>query len=261
MFGASLSRLSALVAITVAVLACNNAESNEMASTTDTADAMGGDAMGGDAMAATDAMGASGATGTVEYTVVVKSRWTRGNHPFEYPSAGALTGPHFSGVIGVAHDSSYAIFREGTPPTPGLENLSETGRHAPLDAEIRAATQRGAAATLFETGPLRDFGDSLVTTVRVDERHPLVSLVAMVAPSPDWFTGASSVNLVENGQWVTSRTLELNAYDSGGDEGTTYKAPDRDTNPKKPTSVADTRHFRVNGALVPVATAEFVRNR
>ena len=34
-----------------------------------------------------------------EYTIVVKSTWTPATHPFEYPAAGALTGPHFSGVM------------------------------------------------------------------------------------------------------------------------------------------------------------------
>jgi hypothetical protein len=81
----------------------------------------------------------------------------------------------------------------------------------------------------------------------------------MVAPSPDWFTGASNVNLVENGAWVGSRTLTLPAYDSGGDDGTTYKARDRDTNPKKATSRAATRHFIVKGRVRPVATITFTR--
>ena len=194
-----------------------------------------------------------------EYTIVVKSRWTPANHPFEYPTPGALTGPHFSGVIGVTHDATYSIFTEGTPPTPGLERLSEEGKHSPLDAEIRAAIALGAGGMLFETGPLRDFKDSLVTTVRVDAAHPMISFVAMVAPSPDWFTGARNVNLMENGAWVASRTLMLNAYDSGGDDGTTYKAPDKDTNPKKPTTKAMTKHFMVNGELVPVASVTITK--
>ncbi len=81
----------------------------------------------------------------------------------------------------------------------------------------------------------------------------------MLAPSPDWFTGASSVNLAANGGWVQSRTLVLYAYDSGGDDGTTYKANDRNTNPKKATSRAWTRHFVVNGKAKPVAILVFRR--
>jgi len=200
------------------------------------------------------------AMGAAEYTVIVKSTWTPATHPFEYPAAGALTGPHFSGLIGASHNASYAVFAEGSPPTPGLERLSEEGKHSPLDEEIRAAIAAGTAGAMLESGPLRDFGDSLVTTVRVDQAHPMVSVVAMVAPSPDWFTGVANVNLMEGGGWVPSQTLDLIAYDSGGDDGTTYKAPDRDNNPKKSTSKGMTPHFVINGVAVPVGSVRFIRN-
>jgi hypothetical protein len=192
--------------------------------------------------------------GSAEYTIVVKSRWTRAEHPLEWPSDA-----HFSGLIGATHTLAYSIFAIGTPPTPGLENLSEQGKHTPLDSEIRSAVSAGNAGMLFESGPLRNFADSIVTAVKVDDAFPLVSLVMMVAPSPDWFTGVRDVDLRENGAWTPAKTLDLVAYDSGGDDGTTYKAPDRDTNPKKPTSQSTTPHFIVNGSLVPVGTITFAR--
>jgi len=199
------------------------------------------------------------AADTAVYTIVFRSTWTRDNHPFEYPSANPVSGPHFSGIIGASHNSGYTLFAEGAMPSPGLENLSETGRHSPLDEEIRAAIAAGTAGALFETGGLRDFGDSLVATVRVDAAHPMISLVAMIAPSPDWFTGAANINLRENGSWVASRTLQLDAWDSGGDDGATYKAADRDTNPKKPTMRATTDHFNDMGSSKPVATITVTR--
>lgn len=192
--------------------------------------------------------------GPAEYTIVVKSTWTPATHPFEYPS-----GAHFSGLIGASHNAKYTLFAVGRRPTPGLERLSEEGKHGPLDDEIDAAISAGNALEIFKTGGLKDFTDSLVATVRVDPRHPLVSVVNMVAPSPDWFTGAANVNLVENGAWVRSKTLKVPAYDSGGDAGTTYKAADRNTNPKKPTSRAATRHFVMNGRVRAVATIVFIR--
>lgn len=201
----------------------------------------------------------SGMSDGVEYTVVLKSRWTQDRFPFEYPAAGALTGPHFSGLIGASHDGSYAVFAADARPTPGLERLSEEGKHTPLDEEIRGAIASGSAGALLESGPLRDFGDSLVATVRVDAKHPLVSLVAMIAPSPDWFTGVAAVNLLENGAWVTSRTLDLWAYDSGGDDGTTYKAADKDNSPKKATARATTRHFAPSGTPLAVGTVTITR--
>jgi len=192
--------------------------------------------------------------GSAEYTVVVKSRWTKAEHPLEYPATA-----HFSGVIGATHTPQYSIFEIGTPPTPGLENLSEMGKHTPLDKQIRDAIAAGNAGSIFETAALRNFADSLVTTIKVDDAFPLVSLVMMVAPSPDWFTGVRNVDLRENGSWTPSRTLDLVAYDSGGDDGTTYMAPDKDTNPKKPTSQAMTPHFVINGKVVPVGSVTFTK--
>src|SRR3989449_666162 len=193
-------------------------------------------------------------TAAAEYTVIIKSTWTKKTHPFEYPS-----GAHFSGMIGASHNAKYSIFAVGRRPTPGLERLSEEGKHSPLDTEIRAAIDQGNALMLFESGGLKNWKDSMVATVRVDPAHPLVSVVNMIAPSPDWFTGASSVNLAENGAWISRRTVTLYAYDSGGDDGTTYNARDKDTNPKKPTTRAATRHFVLHGRVKPVATVTFVR--
>ena len=143
--------------------------------------------------------------------------------------------------------------------TAGLERLSEEGKHSPLDTEIRTAIDQGNALMLFESGGLKNWKDSMVATVRVDPAHPLVSVVNMIAPSPDWFTGASGVTLAENGAWISRRTVTLYAYDSGGDDGTTYNARDKDTNPKKPTTRAANRHFVINGRVKPVATVTFVR--
>jgi len=193
-------------------------------------------------------------TAPAEYTVIVKSTWTKVSHPFEYPSDA-----HFSGMIGASHNTKYSIFAIGRRPTPGLERLSEEGKHSPLDTEIRTAIDQGNALMLFESGGIKNWKDSMVATVRVDAAHPLVSVVNMIAPSPDWFTGASDVNLADNGAWITRRTVTLYAYDSGGDDGTTYKAKDKDTNPKKPTTRASTRHFVVHGRVKPVATVTFVR--
>lgn len=193
----------------------------------------------------------------VVYSVTFTRTWTEKTHPLEYPKAGLLTGPHFSGLIGATHADGYVLFKEGTPPTPGLERLSEEGKHNPLDEEIKAAIQAGKAGALFETGPIRDASKSETTTVHVTAKFPMVSAVAMIAPSPDWFAGVANVNLREGGNWVQTKTVELQPWDSGGDDGATYTAPDNDTNPKKPTSRATTRHFVIGGSAPAVGTLTF----
>ncbi|HET6202171.1 MAG TPA: spondin domain-containing protein [Planctomycetota bacterium] len=199
----------------------------------------------------------AGPAGGVEYEVTLTPMWTASTHPLDYPKAGLLTGPHFSGLIGATHDASFAIFREGSPPTPGLERLSEEGKHSPLDAEIRAAIASGHAGALLEGDPIRDLTKSSTVRFRADEKHPLVSVVAMIAPSPDWFAGAGAVNLREGGSWASSKEVTLYAYDSGGDDGMTYEAADADANPKEPTRVNDAAHFLQSGKRVPVGKVVF----
>jgi hypothetical protein len=196
---------------------------------------------------------------TAQYSVTFTRLWTDKTHPFEYPEAGVLTGPHFSGLIGATHGDGYSIFKEGTPPTPGLEKLSEEGKHSPLDQEIKDAITAGKAGALFETGPIRDAAKTETVTFTVSSQFPMVSAVAMIAPSPDWFAGAANVNLMEGGQWVSSKSVDLSAYDSGGDDGTTYKAADKDNNPKKPTTTASAPHFVVNGSRPPGGRLVFTK--
>ncbi len=240
------SRLLLVVLTLFTLSACQNKETPAASTASDTA-------------ATAAAAPAPAMAETAQYSVVFTRLWTEKTHPFEYPEAGVLTGPHLSGLIGATHGGDYQIFKEGTLPTAGLEKLSEEGKHSPLDQEIKDAIAAGKAGALFETGPIRDAAKTETVTFTASSKFPMVSAVAMIAPSPDWFAGAANVNLMENGQWVTSKTVDMFAYDSGGDDGTTYKAPDKDNNPKKPTMAANTPHFVVNGSKPPVARLTFTK--
>lgn len=85
----------------------------------------------------------------------------------------------------------------------------------------------------------------------------MVSLVGMIAPSPDWFYGVSAVSLQKRGEWIPSLSLTAYAWDSGGDAGTTYMAEDQDLDPKGKTMRADTPHFVQRGQAVPVGVLTF----
>ena len=209
--------------------------------------------------AATPAEAAMAPAGPVKYRVEFTPLWTKENFPVEYPDTSLIHKPHFSGLIGTAHNANHHLFVEGQAPSPGLEKLSEEGKHAPLDAEINAAIAAGDALALTESDPLKDFSQTAKAEVAVDDAHPMVSLVAMIAPSPDWFAAVSDVNLMENGAWVASKTVDAIAWDSGGDDGATYLADDKDNNPKKPTSINKSRHFMKDGKAMPVGRITFTR--
>jgi len=195
----------------------------------------------------------------VTYKVEFTPAWTKANFPFEYPDTSLLHKPHFSGWIGTAHNDAYDLFKDGAMPTPGLEALSEGGKHSPLDEEIKAAITAGNALMLSESEPLKDFSKTATFNVNVDDAHPMVSLVAMIAPSPDWFAGVSDVNLKGNGAWIANKTLDVMAWDSGGDDGVTYLASDKDTNPKKPTMANTAKQFMKDGKTMPVGQISFTK--
>jgi hypothetical protein len=263
------------IALAAALTGCMSKSEDQPVAATSSADAMAGDSMAGDSMAADDGMAADSMASDAmaadaamnadltpaRYEIVFSSRWTEKDHPLDYPGPkyAGLSVAHFSPIIGASHAPGYALFAEGVAPSPGLENLSENGKHAPLDAEIKAAMGSGKVLELVENSdPLKDHSKTLMAQVAVDGAHPDVSLVAMIAPSPDWFAGVKDVNLVENGQWVTEKTVDLLPYDSGGDDGTTFRANDADTSPKKPTSLQSSNpHFVIGGKLLPVASVTF----
>ena len=128
-----------------------------------------------------DTMAAMPAAGPATYKVEFTPLWTKASFPIEYPDTSLIHRPHFSGLIGTGHNASYHLYAIGQPPTPGLERLSEMGKHDPLDAEIKAAIAAGNALALSESDPLKDFSQTATTQVQVDGAHPMVSLVAMIA--------------------------------------------------------------------------------
>lgn len=201
-----------------------------------------------------------GSADTATYSVVFVPSWNPASHAVEYPITHAKHGL-LTPIIGATHGGNYRIFTPGTTPTPGLETLSEMGKHSPLDSEIKAAIAARTASSLIEfadasPGPVHPV---VSATFDINQRQPMVSLVGMVAPSPDWFYGVSAVELLEDGRWLPSVSVNAYAWDSGGDAGTTYMAEDLNLEPKAKTRLVDTPHFVTNGDENPVGVFIFTQ--
>ncbi|MBI3726090.1 spondin domain-containing protein [bacterium] len=197
------------------------------------------------------------------YEMKFQGTWTKANHPTDYPEGSSLNpnAAHFSGIIGAPHKASYSIFKEGGQATPGLMALSHKGSKSPLDEEIKAAAAAGNAGEIFDTGVFLDVTSPKTVKFEVSDKFPLVSFVAMIAPSPDWFVGLSNVDLKDGGKWVDSKTMEAQAWDSGTYEGTTYMAEEKPTTPHKPTAPSEAPPFVVGGKRPPIATVTFTRQK
>jgi Spondin_N len=201
------------------------------------------------------AAAANSAAAPVRYQVVFERTWSAETHPQDFPLLG-----HFSPVIGVTHNGSYEPFRAGATATAGLEHLCEEGNHQPLDGEIRSAVANGDAGALIETAePLRSVPGKATASFEIDAAHPMVSIAAMIAPSPDWCAIAADVALFENGAWVARKTVVLEAWDAGTDSASSYRALDADAQPRTPIRLNELPYFVKDGKRVPVGSVTFTR--
>jgi hypothetical protein len=193
-------------------------------------------------------------TDTVTYEVIFTATWSEETHPDDFPS-----NPHFSGLIGASHNDKVYFWREGELASPGIKNIAETGSKNPLNTEIGNAIIDKTAFKLISGGGIQTSPGSVSLEFKVSENYPLVTLVTMIAPSPDWFVGVDSLNLFENGSFVDEKTVVLYAYDAGTDSGTNYTSPNEPTDPPVPIFKIEGYPFFYDGELIPLGTFTFTK--
>src|SRR5687767_10579201 len=138
------------------------------------------------------------------YVVTFQSDWSPATHPTDWPDDA-----HYSGLIGGTHSSRVTFWQEGQLASPGIQLMAEKGRKSPLDQEVLAAIAAGNAEFVLSGDALSGSPRSVSLEFEVGVRFPLVTLVTMIAPSPDWFVGVSGLSLLVNGQWTTETTATL----------------------------------------------------
>ena len=178
------------------------------------------------------------------YIAIFEADWSATTHPQDFPSD-----PHFSPMIGATHLANTRFWEAGALASDGLERMAEEGSQSPLDAEIGAAQAAGLAETLFRGGGLSPSPGVETVEFDVTSAFPYVTLVSMVAPSPDWFVGVSALPLIANAEWRGEVIVELIPWDAGTDSGATYEAADADMVPPAPVSPLQTGPVVVNGSV------------
>jgi len=165
----------------------------------------------------------------VIYEVTFDATWSAATHPSAYPS-----GAHFSPLIGTTHNDQVTFWEPGGIATAGIEQMAETGGTGTLTSEIVAAGS--GAESLITTGGLNSPG-SISTTFNISPSHPFVTLVTMIAPSPDWFVGIHDYDFRVGNAWLPQVTIDLFPYDAGTDSGVDFTSPNNDTNPQDPIAL------------------------
>jgi hypothetical protein len=191
---------------------------------------------------------------SVRYEVGFDATWSRQSHPREFPA-----NPHFSSLVGGTHSARESFWEPAGFASDGIEAMAERGSAAVLADEVRAAIGRGTAEFLLRGDALPLSPGSVSLEFQVSAEFPLVTLVTMVAPSPDWFVGVHGLSLIEDGEWVGERRVELFPYDAGTDSGATYLSADRDTRPREPIALIAGPPLRTGGRVEAMGTFTFRR--
>lgn len=163
--------------------------------------------------------------GQVTYRLDFDATWSVATHGTGYPSSA-----HFSPLIGITHDDSVSFWESGGIASSGIEQMAETGGTSVFRNELTAATGRSnflSTPTLFSPA-----ASSLEFDVEAGES--LLTLVTMVAPSPDWFVGVTGLDLRPGGNWVDTHVVDLFVYDAGTDSGPDFRSPNADVTPHEP---------------------------
>ena len=102
-----------------------------------------------------------------------------------------------------------------------------------MAAEVRAAEPNALSVLQGSGGSIGPTGSSTINPVTLTTDHPRVTLLSMVAPSPDWFVGVFGLPLLDaQGDWLSSRALNLYPWDTGTEEGTEFWLSNPATSPQ-----------------------------
>ena len=184
------------------------------------------------------------------YSVTFQGAWTT-----TVTSGGLPSGAHFTTLIGGVHNAGVTFLREGGMAGAGVESMAELGGTPTLESEINAAMPNAFA--VIEQSIASGGTATATVDITLPTDHPRVTLLSMVAPSPDWFVGVSGLSLLDGqGDWLASRVLNLYPWDAGTEEGAEFSLSNSPTSPQGViTSLRGMGKF----SNEPIATLTFTR--
>ncbi len=186
---------------------------------------------------------------TITYQVTFDGNWTLASTP-----GGVVGGAHFTTLIGGVHGSGVSFWEAGEQASSGVEQVAELGSTGTFRREVSGSSH---TLSVIQEGVSGTGTGSATFNIDVTRTHPLVTLLSMIGPSPDWFVGVSGVSLLDGrDEWRQSLVVNLFPYDAGTEDGEEFSLSNPDTNPQGViTRIAGTGKF----SNQPMAVLTFTR--
>ena len=165
---------------------------------------------------------------------------------------------HWSRLIAFSHSSRFSLFRDGDTASSGLALVATNGRVSVLEAELAEGRRRGRVGAHLVLPGIASPG-SFSFELDVDEKLDRISFATMLAPSPDWFSGAANVQLRDGAVWRDDVSVVLWPWDAGADSGPDYTGPNVETQPRQSIRLLTHPDFLTAEGLRPIGEARFSR--
>ncbi|MEO6547873.1 MAG: spondin domain-containing protein [Ferruginibacter sp.] len=181
---------------------------------------------------------------------------------FQNPNFTIPPGAHVTSVAGMIHSQDTSLWSLKNVATIGLENVAETGNTVAMSIELDSIILRGKALSRFVLMPPPLVG-STTFIEKFNSNFSCFSFASMLAPSPDWFMGVSSVNLYKEHQWVNELMMPILLFDAGTEDGDVFGYDNPATVPQMPISLLTPVNASVlangNNVMIPIGTIHFVK--
>jgi hypothetical protein len=168
------------------------------------------------------------------YEVIFESNWSQATHP--HGSGSLPSQAHWSPFAVAVHNDQVDFLSMGDLASQGVENIAETGNTSVFLQEVNTAITGGTAKEGFQAGDIDDALGSVLIDVVLTEEFPLLTVLSMIAPSPDWFVATDGLLLYDGNDWTQEVIFDVYAYDAGTDDGVDYQSANSDSNPAQPIS-------------------------
>lgn len=156
------------------------------------------------------------------YTLTIDYLFVRSKDP------SAPLSSHLSPITAFSHSRRFSSFVPYGYATPGVKLVAETGDNSVLQRELRSPlvkTVRTTATAHFD-------GDPISLEIPVGCNNPFISILSMIAPSPDWIIALFPTDMRgPDGKFLPSLAGDMLAWDAGTDAGATLTAVDKVSNP------------------------------
>ena len=141
---------------------------------------------------------------------------------------------HYSKLVGANHNSNVVFLENNSLASIGIENVAEDGVNTNFQNDVTTQKTNGNAEQYINGNSLfLSSGSTIeINGLEVSDSFPLLTLVSMIAPSPDWMLFINSLELRDVSGWKPSISVDLYPYDAGTEEGSTYNMTNLETIPQ-----------------------------